>query len=964
MNFRKSIIQPITILFGILFWCIIGLTIFNIYKNLTMMHDRVNIERITGISNAIKNTFDQELETVHHGMMIFDTAIKHFIHDMKYPIDKLKDIIDKQEYLKSELEFIVVIDKDRNLKYTYDEYSCMPSLKFKDLLLDKGKSEQHFIKLVDQHLMIFGQQRTIIDGEEYILVIAFESDVHTLIFDIGPGSHFRVTDSDGGIILQDPNFVQYTDTNTGYFSHVVKEVEVYGQGVYFELFCQQNLLQVFGYGNLIFTLGIIILISIGYFLLYLYLYKTIFNPLRLIKKDLVVSIKQISEDQKVTLPSISKDTSEIDYLIASFTFFNQRIKEQMKDIDDHRNRLNRVINSVNVGIVEIDADEYIILDINKHALDILGLEYDECVGQHCYEFLGDENQKLISAEQHFSDDDNIPYTFEGIMVNERRKVTIPVLKSIIGLDGENEHTLLVTFVSIAELKAKEEELSRALNRADRATMGKTILLGNVSHDIGNILTALKGNAEILQRSDLTPEQQELVHVIIDSSISIANSVDLMRERTLLETGQSKLNLQPMNLSDMLVRLYRSAQIKCSDKMISFMYDGLVSEDSATLDLFVKVDSGKLQAVISNLIDNAIKFTSTGYIKSSVQIVSETDVTYTVKFKIKDTGIGISKDSIDTIFNIYEQANENIQSTYGGTGIGLSICQHYVNMMGGKMHVDSVIEEGSEFSFNLILDKCSPDHFITDTETDFDRNTDKLKILVAEDSNAIQMVINDKLSQLNCDATIVSNGKDAVNLIQNQYFDILFLDIRMPVMSGMEAVKIIRDDKFCLPIVALTANSSETDIESYMEAGFDDHVPKPVSDENLNTILMKYKTRQLVDLAYVERNYKTAEFFLQIIDSTKDEFKMNLEMLKLFSEDENFSNLHHYVKSAHAIKSIASQVGMESVRHIAHILETKFSSGVNFQHVKDISELVSLLQVQFQKSLEYYDEYNKTKSIDS
>jgi len=959
MKFRKSIIHPIIIIFSLLLTLIILVMIYNVYYNLNMMQEFINSVRITGISNTITNVLKLEFNS---SKQINSTLLKKIQnkYSSDFKNDDFIDIFQDPKCANSNTELVILLDDKFNLIYIKDDHFIMKSLTFNQILLDSNTLSKYTIRLVDNHLLIFGQISFKLGTNNYTLVTANQSLLNNLDFGFDQKNHFMVKLLNGDIILQYPNLIKHDDNPYIYNYHVSKTILIENEKIDITVGFESNIFNMFGINNAVFVIGIIVLLIIIYCFIFYYLYNVIINPLQKLKLTLFNKIKELTDNDNICDFKFRDNTNEIQYLISCFDFFINHIRKCVDDVVDHRNKLSKLINSISVGIVEIDSKTFMIKDINTYALDLIGLTREECIDKYCYDFLCTSSICTITESEIkciAADFDGHPYVQDCLMENKTTHKKTPILKSIVNIIDNNITLILVSFISIEELKLKEEELRKALNRADLATKGKSVLLGNVSHDIGNILTSLKGSAEILQRDSLDPQQQQLISVIIDNSIAIANAVELMRERTLLETGQSKLKLQSANLIELITRIYRSCLIKCKDKNIDFISEGFIDINDRKSELYVIIDSNKFQAIITNLLDNATKFTKTGHVKSTIVVLSNNENIINLKFLISDTGIGIPKEALDSIFNIYEQANENIQTVYGGTGVGLSICQHYTSMMGGNIKVESKLDVGSTFSFSLFFDKCKKDETLIPFKQ-IEKNTDTLRILVAEDSNAIQQIIADKLKQLNCIITIVSNGRDAINLIRVSYFDLVLLDIRMPIMSGLEAAEIIRSEKFQLPIIALTANSSETDIEKYLEVGFDGIIPKPVSDVDLNLIIMKFKNRQLLNIDFVNSNYTTPNFFQSILEITQEEFKLNMEMLNLFEQDSNFTNLQHYSKAAHAIKSVASQIGMESVRHISHILENKFNGGINFQDVNSVVELISLLKFQFQKSLEYYDAHVK------
>jgi len=936
---------------------------------MTSMHDKISHERSTGIYNVIRNDFDIELRISKHAVNILYSTLKSQVTKTATN-DDIAQVIKNQTYMLDNLCLILLAGLDSQVVYKHDKFDIISNLNYKDIVVSKSSNIRSYIRKInsangDTRLMMLSQMTFKLHDNSYVLFTGCDSKISNIKLLDSDTTHFRVLNLKGDTILSDVSFVEFGDSFGTYITRFKQDINLYGNELILETFSKQDIWDVFVNYNLVFAFIIICLILVMYSIVVYYIFQWIIKPIHKLKDDLHTQCKKLSEDTLIdTFDECPTSNNEINSLVSYFNYAINYIYKFVKIIDTQKTKLSTLINSVDVGIIEINSEAHTFININKFASDSLGFIEADLIGKPCYEYLCSDStgcclhdpiQCVIEGSAPLR---NI--TFDCIIENKVANTRMHVLKSLTNIPDENGKLVtLITFIDITDLKNKESELKRAVARADRATMGKTILLGNVSHDIGNILTSLMGSAEMLNDTKLETDQQNYITNILNDCQSVVQSVDLMREKTLLETGQSKLDLQVFDLANLLVRIYRSSLIKCNDKEIDFKFDGIVTNLTGNEHFYIKSDIGKINAVLINLLDNAVKFTKTGFVSCSVIVLTKTDRSVALKFIIADSGIGINKDSQASIFKIYEQADENIQSNYGGTGIGLSICQHYVSLMDGTIDVISSPNEGSSFSFSITVTRSNKDDFAVLNAKKYDTNEDPLRILVAEDSNAIQNVINMKLKKLNCIPTIVSNGKDAIHAIENHYFDLIFMDIRMPIMNGTEAAALIRSEKYKIPIIALTANFSEVDVAKYIEIGFDDCVGKPVVDDDLNSAIMEYKNRQLVDLDYVKSNYDTSEFYMEIINSAKDEFRLHLEMLELFKSDTNFTNIKHYVKASHSIKSIASQLGMESVRHIAYILEMTFGGGINYRDISNINNLIDLLIKQFQKSLRYYDEYTKS-----
>ena len=239
--------------------------------------------------------------------------------------------------------------------------------------------------------------------------------------------------------------------------------------------------------------------------------------------------------------------------------------------------------------------------------------------------------------------------------------------------------------------------------------------------------------------------------------------------------------------------------------------------------------------------NAKKFTSSGeiYLTLTLNDINAKDVDISVS--VKDSGIGIAEKSLGKIFDSFEQAEVNTTRRYGGTGLGLTLCKKLIKMMGGDIHVDSTLGEGSNFYFNVRMKQTSNDAETTHVSRveDYRFNAN---VLIVEDNEINQMVASGMLENIGCKGTAAENGQVGLDVLQNNKFDIVLMDINMPVLNGCDATKQYRENEpegEHLPIIALTANVLPEDVETYFDAGMDDHISKPFSADMLRNILNKW-----------------------------------------------------------------------------------------------------------------------------
>jgi len=266
------------------------------------------------------------------------------------------------------------------------------------------------------------------------------------------------------------------------------------------------------------------------------------------------------------------------------------------------------------------------------------------------------------------------------------------------------------------------------------------------------------------------------------------------------------------------------------------------------------DPFRLEQILNNLLSNAIKFTSNGEVLLRAKLLEESQDHFSVEFSIKDSGVGIAQEKLDKLFDAFSQTDASNTRKYGGTGLGLSISKSLIQIMGGMLHVESTLGEGSRFSFRIDLRKSSEDI----TSQAVERKTDQkvvfdADILVAEDNSVNQLVIERYLQNFESRVTLVENGEEAVKELQANSYDLVLMDLQMPVMDGYEATKIIRGFDTKIPVVALSAAVLQRDREASLQAGMDDHLGKPIVQIQLENILKKYLPWKIVDLEEKEEN---------------------------------------------------------------------------------------------------------------
>lgn len=382
-------------------------------------------------------------------------------------------------------------------------------------------------------------------------------------------------------------------------------------------------------------------------------------------------------------------------------------------------------------------------------------------------------------------------------------------------------------VDITERKQAVEELIKAKVAAENVTNSKQQFLSNMSHEIRTPLNSIIGFANVLLKTELGEEQKEFLQAIKTSGKSLNFLINDILDLAKVDAGKMTFEKQPFELRKSIISILHSFDLKIKEKNLEF-----IKKYDTKLPNMILGDSLRLNQIILNLVSNAIKFTHKGKITLSVNILHEDQDNVTLEFAVTDTGIGIAANKINTIFNVFEQAEFNTSNSYGGTGLGLAIVKQLVEFQGGSISVKSKLDEGSAFSFILPFEKTiqKPEE-IEILKPNLEIKN--LRILVAEDVALNQLLIKIILSDFGFQYEIVDNGKIAIEKMQSNTYDIILMDLQMPEINGFEATEYIRNTlKSHIPIIALTADVTTVDVFKCKEFGMDDYISKPINEDLL------------------------------------------------------------------------------------------------------------------------------------
>ena len=391
---------------------------------------------------------------------------------------------------------------------------------------------------------------------------------------------------------------------------------------------------------------------------------------------------------------------------------------------------------------------------------------------------------------------------------------------------------------ITKEKKTSEEVIIAKQKAEEVTQSKSNFLANMSHEIRTPMNSILGMIEVLLETNLDEDQKEDVEVIQHSGRKLLEIINEILDLSKIEANQIKIQKIWFNLHDEINSIIRLYKIDAQKKGNTLTY-----KIDPNVPKKINGDSLRIVQIISNLINNALKFTKKGSIKFTVETFEETETKSKFRFTVSDTGIGISEGAREHIFNYFEQSDPTISQNYGGTGLGLAISKRLCEMMGGTIGFESEIKKGTNFWFVLELEH---------EPKIIEKNDDKLKFLIVEDNLLNQKVMSATLKRNNINFDLAGNGLEAFEMFKDNNYRLIIMDLQMPVMDGFEATRQIRNYEKDLPddkktkIIALTANATNEDQNKCLKAGMNDFMTKPFNFSEFNQIIHKMFDRREIN----------------------------------------------------------------------------------------------------------------------
>ena len=596
----------------------------------------------------------------------------------------------------------------------------------------------------------------------------------------------------------------------------------------------------------------------------------------------------------------------------------------LKDAD---NRLREVTETVPIAVFQycFDASGTLRVTFVSHAVEaISGISAEQVMldPEAFFRLVDTQDMAAFRALLAESDDEARPWAYEYRLTHKRTGQTVWVraeARPRVQVQGSITWNGYLADITLA--KKTSEELQKAKESAEAASRAKSDFLANMSHEIRTPMNGVLGMTDLLLDTRLDSEQAEYVGIIKSSSEALLRIINDILDFSKIEAGKLLFEHIPYNLDQLIAETLKTLSARARDKGLALTC--AIADD---VPLAVIGDPGRLRQILLNLVGNAIKFTEQGEVALHVVRALVAGDARILHFAVRDTGIGIPAEKIDTIFESFSQEDSSITRRYGGTGLGLSICARMVEAMGGRIWVESELGKGSIFHFQAPIEvdrraQLAPEIDAASERDLFDGEQTALRVLLVEDDLVNQKVALTLLERWGHRVSVASNGLVALDLLAQNHYDVVLMDMMMPEMDGLEAVRRIRasEEDTHIPVIAMTANAQESDRERCLAAGMDDYISKPIKAPVLQQMLREVADHALHRLSSRPSTMTELDFqdaTLPMFDYAAAMASVDQEVLAIVTQPFLDRWPHDLVKLRAAVQ--AGDLG--AVRHVAHALK--------------------------------------------
>ena len=647
-----------------------------------------------------------------------------------------------------------------------------------------------------------------------------------------------------------------------------------------------------------------------------------------------------------TIHNSSKTDSALFNLIEYVT---TALKAQEKSFKASKFKLDEFLKALDsVVIISRTDTNGIITYVNEQFEEISGYTKEELIG-NAHSIVRDPNVPDETFAQMWQTikKGNI---WKGEFSNRSKDGSIYYVKSSI-IPIHDEHSQIIEYMAIRE---DVTSLVESRKKAEEVGAAQAMFLANMSHEIRTPMNGILGFSELLAKTKLDATQEKYVKVIGSSTKILLDIVNDILDSSKITSKKVVFEKIALNPFEEFMTTYELLKSMAQEKAINYTL-----EIDENISKCLLSDATRLRQIKINLLSNAIKFTPRfGEVKFSIQLLKSDAERQTLLFSVQDSGIGIPEAKLKKIFKPFSQADVSTTRKFGGTGLGLSISSDLIKAFGSELQVESTVGQGSRFYFTMRFDLCKEEELqeesliqeVCEKEEDCDKL--HLEVLVAEDYDVNRMLIESIFQKYkNIRLSFAVNGKDAIAKLQEKKYDLVLMDINMPVLNGADATQYIRQ-KLSLdtPIVALTANALEGDREKFLKCGMNEYLSKPIDIKELENILCKYsKTENEMHSLYMETILERLKMkiglskavSLKLLRTFLESLK---EIIPELQEALELKNAQRVYETAHKLKGAAGALYIDEIYEIMRTIEEAAHKGVILECGKDIERIYEYIKI--------------------
>ncbi len=524
--------------------------------------------------------------------------------------------------------------------------------------------------------------------------------------------------------------------------------------------------------------------------------------------------------------------------IIDSAFKHKIANEKLKKAERQVSRLSLALANMDKAVIIAKKDGTIEW-VNSAFTKLTGFGSSEVIGTRGELLVDSGITSLHPTSNHykrvFEDLESVTYEANNLKKDGSSFHAITTMSPVLNENGELDEVVVIE-TDITEQKKIEAELREAKLKAERSDKAKEQFLANMSHELRTPLNAVLGMAQMLEHTNLDKDQSEYLNIIHVSAHNLITLINDILDFSKINVGELSLKERDFDLHGMIERVYKSFDLRIDKKKVNFTL-----ELDENLPGHIKGDPVRLEQILANLLSNAIKFTRKGHIVLSIQ--NSRRGKKEIEFRVTDSGIGIPADKMNRIFDMFQQEDMSHTRKFEGVGIGLTIVKSLSEMMDGQVEISSKPGEGTAVSFYFPTEasnKSSIEEAVKQenagSNLSFDEDFSNVSVLLVEDNKMNQLLAQKFLSKLGVNVTIANDGKEALQFFKDQSYDLIMMDLQMPVMDGFEATKIIREsfpeEKKNIPILAMTAHAIKGVEEKCSEIGLTDFISKPIMLDHL------------------------------------------------------------------------------------------------------------------------------------